>query len=614
MSLNPFPAIGRGLRLFWRALDATRRTVFNLLLLAALAAALYFFAGGAGLRPLPARTTLVLDLRGQLVEQHSGNALLARLGGEIRNSVQLHELLTVLDAAARDPAIVGVLLVQDELEGGGFAMRRDIGAALERLRASGKRVTAWGAHYSQRQYLLAAHADEVYMDPMGVLLLEGFGRYRNYYRDALDKLGVNVHLLRAGTYKSFGEPFVANGPSAAAAEAEDTLNRALWATYTSDVERARKLAPGAVAQAIAHLPQLAAAAGGDLGQVALNARLIDGLKTRDQLRQLLTARGAADGQTYRQVSYDDYLARLRPAGGAAAVGVVVLEGEISDGVEPPGTAGGQTIARLIRRAREAPQVRAVVLRVDSPGGSAFGAELIRRELELTRAAGKPVVVSMGSVAASGGYWAALAADEVIADPATITGSIGVFTLLPTAERVIDKLGIHTAGAPTTWLGDASNPLRPLDPRLAQVIQGAVDHIYRDFTARAARARKRTPEQIDAVAQGRVWTGAQARERGLVDTLGGYGDALAAAARRAGLRGDYRVEYIERASSPLGQLIALFGAAGARALGAGGQVALTPAALAPRAARDASAQLRWLSALTEGRQPFVALTHCLCDAP
>uniref|UniRef100_UPI00293D64E8 signal peptide peptidase SppA n=1 Tax=Janthinobacterium sp. TaxID=1871054 RepID=UPI00293D64E8 len=312
-----------------------------------------------------------------------------------------------------------------------------------------------------------------------------------------------------------------------------------------------------------------------------------------------------------------YLARVHTKFTGDAIGVIVAQGEISDGTAGPGAIGGDSTSKLIRAAREDDHIKAVVLRVDSPGGSAFASELIRRELELTRAAGKPVVVSMGNVAASGGYWISMSSDEVIADPNTITGSIGVFAILPTADKVIDKLGIHTAGSTTTWLGDASNPLRPLDPRLAQVIQGSINHIYADFTGKAAKARKTTPEKIDAVAQGRVWTGAQAKERGLVDTIGNYGDALASAAKRAKLKGDYRVAYIEREGSKFDRLIELFGVSAVQALGLGEHVKLGLTAgtgLPAGAALDIAGELAWLSGLRDEHKPFTALTHCLCGSP
>jgi protease-4 len=589
----------------------------NLLFLGLLIAIAYALFGG-GIKPLSPRTTLVLDFKGTLVEQTSGGAREALLtsvrGGEARKMVQLRDVLAVLDAAAKDPNIGAAVLLADELQGGGQAMLREVAAGLDRFKASGKPVVAWGASYDQSQYLLAAHASEVYLHPMGMVMLEGFGRYRNYYRDALDKLGVTVNLLRVGTYKSFGEPFIANGPSPAAAEADAYLNNGLWSAYTGEVEKARKLPQGEVMKTINDLPARLAAVHGDLAQLSLAAKLVDGLKTRDQVRQMMTQRGVADGKSFRQIAFDDYLARLHPKLTGDAVGVVIAAGEISDGTAGPGAIGGDSTSKLIRMAREDDRIKAVVLRVDSPGGSAFASELIRRELQLTREAGKPVVVSMGNVAASGGYWISMSSDEVIADPTTITGSIGVFAILPTAEKVIDKLGIHTAGAPTTWLGDAGNPLRPLDPRFGQVIQSSINHIYGEFTTKAALARKTSPEKIDAVAQGRVWTGQQAKERGLVDTLGSYGDAIKSAARRAKLGDDYRVTYIERESSKFDKLIELFGGSVAQAVGAQVKLGLTTTGLPPGAAADIAHELGWLNEVSAGRKPFMAITHCLCESP
>ncbi|WP_308925455.1 signal peptide peptidase SppA [Janthinobacterium sp. J1-1] len=620
MSLNPFPPLRRGFGAFWRALDATRRAVFNLIfLLIVIAILIGIFGGGA--KPLQEKTTLVLDLQGPLVEEAPGGvreAVLANVSGDVKKTVQLRDVLAVLDSAAKDKNVGAMVLLLDDLEGGGLASLREVAAGIERFRASGKKVTAWGSSYNQRQYLLASKADEVFVHPMGGVLLEGFGRYRNYYRDALDKVGVTVNLLKVGTYKSFAEPFIANGPSEAAAEADRYLNNGLWTTYTTDVEKARKLPAGAIMAAIDNLPQLLEATGGDIAKASLNAKLVDGLKTRDEIRQLMMTRGAkdADGNNFRQVGYSDYLARLHPALVGDAVGVVIASGEIGDGVAPAGAIGGLSTSRLIRQAREDKAIKAVVLRIDSPGGSAFGSELIRRELELTRAAGKPVVVSMGNVAASGGYWISTSSDEVIADAATITGSIGVFAILPTAEKVIDKLGIHTAGAPTTWLADAGNPLRPLDPRFAQVIQGSINHVYGDFISIAAKARKTTPEKINEVAQGRVWTGLQAKDRNLVDRIGSYRDALASAAKRANLGADYRVAYIERETSTVDRVIGMFGAKAMASLGLGEHVKLGLAAtgLPPQAALGIASDLSWLSSITREQKPFMALTHCLCTDP
>jgi protease-4 len=618
MSFKPLSSLRRGFVGFWRALDATRRLVLNLLFLVIVILLLWAFFGG-GFKPLAPKTALVLDLKGELVEQHSGTlreTLLANVGGEARRTVQLRDLLNVLDAAAKDPNISSVVVLLDDLDSAGMAQLNEVGAAFERVKAAGKPVIAWSGNYDQKRYLLASHASEVYVHPMGMVLIEGFGRHRNYYRDALDKLGVTVNLVKVGIYKSFAEPFISNGPSPAALEADKALYNALWSDYTGVVEKNRKLPSGKVAQDIEQLPQLLAAAGGDAARVALDAKLVDGIKTRDQVRTEMIKRGAYDerNKTFRQVSYQEYLARHPQKVFGDAVAVVVAEGNITEGTGGPGAVGGISTANLIRRAREDDQVKALVLRINSPGGSAFGSELIRRELELTRAAGKPVVASMGSVAASGGYWISMGADEVIADPDTITGSIGVFAILPTAEKVVDKLGIHTAGVTTTWLADAYNPLRPLDPRFQQLVQSSINHVYSEFTTKAAQARKTTPQKIDEVGQGRVWTGQQARERGLVDTLGGYRDAVRSAARRAHLAEGYRVAHVEREGTAFERFLELIGVSAAQALTIQVKLGLLPDGMPAGAAAGVVKDLGWLSGVAERRAPFAAVTHCLCDAP
>lgn len=609
-------------RLWW-FIDGSRRLVLNLLFLALIALLLFGLLRG-GAPALEDKTALVLGWSGPLVEQRSGSprdSLLAQVSGDGGGGqVQLRDVLAVLDAAAKDPKISHAVLLLDEFQGAGLASLREVAAALARFKASGKAVIAWGSAYDQRQYFLAAQATEVLMHPMGQVYIDGYGRYRNYYRDALDKLGVTANLLRVGTFKSAAEPFIANGPSEASVEAERLLVSGLWGSYTADVEKARGWPAGTLVKAIDALPQSLVAVGGDAGKLALANKQVDALVTRDQLRDRLVQRGVADTSdpkqpTFRQVSFQRYLARLTPKPAGDAIGVVVAAGEISDGNEPAGKIGGRSTAELIRQARHDDKVKAVVLRVDSPGGSAFGSELVRRELELTRAAGKPVVVSMGDVAASGGYWVSLAADEVIADPTTVTGSIGVFALLPSADKALDKLGVHTAGSPSTWLGGAGDPRRPLDPRFAALVQSSVDHIYADFTRLTAQARKSTPEKIDAVAQGRVWTGAQALERGLVDRVGSYHDALKAAALRAKLPEDAPVRYIEREPSRFERLSALVGGVAAQALAGQVDAALLPAGAPPAVLRDVKTDLGWLAGLAtlgEGRLPFVAVTHCLCD--
>jgi len=414
------------------------------------------------------------------------------------------------------------------------------------------------------------------------------------------------------------------GPSPATQEAEGLVYGELWSGFTGAIETARKLEAGSIAQGIAELPQRLAAVKGDPAQLALQAKLVDGLKTRDEMRALLIAKGTKDEQSksFRQVSLNDYLAYVKDASAPSklqpGVGIVVAEGEIVDGDAGPGRIGGDTTARLIRKAREDEAIKAVVLRVNSPGGSAFASEIVRRELELTRKAGKPVVISMGDVAASGGYWIATSSDAVIADPGTITGSIGVFGILPTAEGLMSKLSLHTGGTTTTWLAGSMDPRRPLDPRLQAVMQSSIDNIYARFTTLAAQARKSTPEKIDAVAQGRIWTGAQAKERGLVDRLGSLDDAVQAAVKLGKLEvkdGDKpRLVYVERDMSRKERLLASLTDVVAPPIAQAVGQALGLDAL-PVPVVEELATLRELAKQSaQGRWERAAAVHCLCGAP
>ncbi len=618
MSSSPFRAIGQGIRWFWQAVDSSRRFLFNFIFLLIVISILISMFSSKHVKIVD-KTALILNFKGDLVEQHPGNAseaFMAELQGESKRSTQLRDMLTVIDAAAKDPKISSAVLMLDGMQSAGLPMLREVAAALDRFKASGKKVIAWGASFDQRQYFLAAHANEVYMHPMGTVMLSGFGHYRNYYHDALEKIGITVNVLKVGTYKSFAEPYIANGPSPAAAEAEAFLYNAMWKIYTEGVEKARKMPAGAVMESINHLPEMLKTTKGNVAQFAVDAKLIDGLKTREELRQMMLGLGAKDEVTksFKQVDFDSYLETQTKLPFGAAVAVVIAEGEISDGQAAPGAIGGMSTSNLIRKAREDDQVKAVVLRVNSPGGSAFGSELIRQELELTRKAGKPVVISMSNVAASGGYWVSMSSDEVIADAATVTGSIGVFAIFPTADKVIEKLGIHTAGTTTTWMGDSFNPLRPMNPKFGDVIQLSINHIYDEFTTKAALARKTTPEKIDAVAQGRVWTGEQAKERGLVDTLGSFNDALKSAAARAKMGDNYRVAYIEREPSKFEKFFSLFGDGAAKAVAQQFKVAVAPTGVPPVAAADMVKELSWLADLRKDNKSYLVMTHCMCTMP
>ena len=618
---NATPAPSRSIfRRIGGFIDGSRRLVVNLVWLGLLAALAFAF-WNRGAPALGDKTVLVLDLKGALVEQGSGNAremAISRVRGQGNEQTVLRDVLAALDAAAKDPKIVRVLLALDDFDGGGLAGLRELAAAIDRFKAAGKPVSAWGGGYNQRQYFVAAHADELLMHPFGAVYIDGYGRLRNYYRDAFDRLGVSANVIRVGKYKNAAEPFFTSAPSPATVESDKALYDNLWSRWTADVEQARKLAPGSIASGIEDVSARLAAAGGDPAKMALAAKAVDALKTRDEMRKMMVERGAADDDkiSFRQIAYGDYLARNKPKGDGDAVGVVVAEGEISDGNAPAGGVGGRSTAELIRKARDDAHIKAIVLRVNSPGGSVFGSELVRRELELARAAGKPVVVSMGDLAASGGYWISTASDEVIADPATITGSIGVFAMLPTAEGAMDKLSLHVAGYGTTWLTNAYDPRKPLDPRFAAVIQQSIDHIYSTFTTQVATARKSTPEKIDAIAQGRVWTGEQALERGLVDKLGSYGDALQSAATRGKLPAGFRVSYIERDPSPFERVLNLVGGSALagvaepllRQWAAAGQIAT---GVPPAVAQQVAGDLAWLNELTRHQRPYSAVVHCLC---
>lgn len=601
----------------WRVLDFSRRFILTVLFLF-----LVLLMVASLLRPdlkLQDRSALVIAPVGAIVEQYStspADRALARLTGEEVAEVRLRDLLEALDAAAGDRRIERVLLRLDHVTSAGMASLRELGAAVDRVRVAGKQVIAYGDWYTQGPYYLAARADEVYLHPQGSLLLEGFSRYRTYFAGALGKIGIEPRLFKAGTYKSAGEAWVRNDASEAAREADLHWLGDLWRRYLDEIAAARQLDPGRLQAGIDDLPAMVEAAGGDLARAALDAGLVDELKTLDELRDLMIDRGArdSDGHTFRQISLDDYLALLaREQAGQrhtpAPVAIVVAEGQIVDGEQPPGTVGGESTSALIRQAREDDDVRALVLRVDSPGGGVFPSEQIRREIELTRRAGKPVVVSMGDVAASGGYWITTDADRVFADPSTITGSIGVFSLWFDASETMAKLGLNTDGVGTTRMAGAFDPTRPYDPRVGRILQSNVDRIYAEFLAKVARARDSTPEAIDEVAQGRVWSGAQALEHGLVDELGGLEAAVAHARRLAGLPADARFDYLEPEPSRFDRLMESF--AGSALAHAMDNLAWTlPAGWAPSQVREDMALVRHLMQQAQAGQ-WAVFAHCQC---
>jgi protease IV len=620
--------IARAIVGVWDGMNFVRRLVLNLLFFLLL---LLFLIVLFGSRSTPVAlkrgTTLVIAPQAQLVEQFSTDSFTRTLEtamGREPSQVQLRDLLAVLASAKDDANIDRVLLRVDRMAFSGYASIREVADALAELRASGKQVVAFGEYFTQGQYLLAAQADEVYMDPEGGVLLEGLSNHRQYYREGLqDKLGVDMHLFKVGEYKSAAEPYILDAASPEAKEADLYWMNDVWQRFVADVAARRGLDAAALSASIDSAAEGIAAAEGDLALYAMRQKLVDGLKTYEQVQDLMAERGTVDEDAdggFRQVAYADYLKRVGSAMPAAAdprpqVAVVVAQGAIMGGTQPPGAVGGESTAALLREARDDDAVHAVVLRVDSPGGEVFASEQIRREVLGLKEAGKPVVVSFANVAASGGYWISMDADRIYADESTITGSIGIFGLVPTFPRALEKIGVRTDGVGTTRMAGVFDISRPLTPELGQIVQAVIDKGYRDFTGKVAAGRNRSVEQIDAVARGRVWTGAQAKERGLIDEFGGIRAAVADAAARAELGDDgaWRVRYIEQSpATPFSRWFTGFseGRVGKALLG--GDSALAQVLLAramPHASQDLQMLERVLAPAPGAR--VKALAYCFC---
>ena len=536
----------------WRALDALRKVLHLILLLFLFLVVIAVLSSSIPI--VPHRAALVLDLKGSIVEQLTGDPLdraLGRVTGQLEAETRLRDVLDVLDAAATDDRIKMVVLDLRDMGGAGMSKLQDIGAALVEFRASGKKVVATGVNFEQSQYYLAAHADEVYLDPMGLVFVDGFDYYRLFMREAIDKLAIDVNVFKVGTYKSFMEGYTRNDMSPEEREESQGWLTVLWQAYQADVSKARGLQPGALQAYVNEAAALIKGANGDAAKVALAQGLVTALKSPQEVAEQVKAVVGEDKSThdFNAVHFEQYLVAVRAreslrSGGNGKVGVIVAAGEILDGEQPQGTIGGDSVAAVIRDARFDDDIKAVVMRVDSPGGSIYASEQIYRELRELRAAGKPVIVSMSSTAASGGYYIASAADEIWAAPTTLTGSIGVFAAIPTFQGTLDKLGLHSDGVGTTRLSGQFRLDRELGPDAKAILQAGVENAYRQFLERVAKSRDKSADQIDKVAQGRVWAGADAKQRGLVDKLGTLEEAIKAAAERAKLGGKYEVRYLD----------------------------------------------------------------------
>jgi protease-4 len=538
--------------LVWRILEGLRKVLHLILLLVIfgfLLAALH-----TSVPSIPKTAALVIAPEGELVEQLSGDPLRRAFGeasGGPAPETLLRDVVDAIEAAKGDERIKIIVLDLSNLSTSGLSKLQEIGAALRDFRGSGKRVVVAADSLDQTQFYLAAQAGEVYLDPLGLVYVDGFSYYRMFLKDAIDKLGVDVNVFRAGTFKSYTDQFSRSDMAPSEREESSVWLQALWNSYSQDVTRARSLTPNALNEYVADAPAALTAVNGDAAKLAMQRGLVTALKSRRQLADDLKGIVGEDADThsFNSVGMSQYLSAVRPKHGLGPksdtrVGIVVAAGEILDGHQPPGKIGGESTADLLRQARYDKAVKAVVLRVDSPGGSMFASELILREVQALRKAGKPVVVSMSTYAASGGYYISAAANQIFASPTTLTGSIGVFSVVPTFQRTLEKIGVKVDGLGTTPLAGSLRLDRPLDDAARRILQTSVDHAYDEFLHRVGEGRKKSVEDVDKIAQGRVWAGVDAQRIGLVDHLGGLKDAIDAAAKLAELGSSYEVDYIE----------------------------------------------------------------------
>ncbi|MDH3748341.1 MAG: signal peptide peptidase SppA [Gammaproteobacteria bacterium] len=600
----------------WHGVNGIRK-ILHLILLVFIF--LVFFGALSGTAPvLPRQAALEIQLVGSLVEEYEGDPYdraIQDLFGDVPPQTVVQDVIDALEYASNDKRILAVHLDLSGLAGGGLSKLQRIAAAIGEFQTSGKPVIASGDFFSQGGYYVAAHADETYLHPEGALLLQGYGSFRTYYKEAIDKLRIDWNIFRVGTHKSFVEPYTRMTMSDEAREDVMRLTDQLWDMYRSDVVSARGLDEGTIDRFSNDLLALVEFADGDIAVAALNEGLVDGLRTRKEIRQQLIDIVGEDKEfadEHESTDMRDYLAQMRLLKGDKSrdqnVAVVVASGEITFGSPSPGSIGADSTSRLLRRALNDESVAAVVLRVDSPGGSVFASDVIANEVAALQAAGKPVVASMSSTAASGGYWIAAGADRIFASPSTITGSIGIFGMFPTYQRSIGALGIAVDGVGSTlWAGEF-RPDRPMSERAKQLFQMLINEGYDDFISRVAINRGMDEAEVDAIGQGRVWTGVDAIDNGLVDELGSLDDAIATAAELADLAdAEYGKKTIQTELSPTEQLIIDLLSVAKSAGVDPSDFSRPPSRLQQLAAKLETA----IAPLTRFDDPKGVYAHCLC---
>ena len=528
----------------WRLLNFVRQLVMNLffILLVMVCVGVWMHISSTTQSQHATRGALLLDIAGVVVDKPSTNNRLGVLGrqlfGASSDRLQENSLFDIVDAirqAKADRNITGIVLDLRNFAGADQPSMQYIGKALREFRDSGKPVIAVGDNYSQGQYYLASFANKIWLSPQGTVDLHGFATNGLYYKSLLDKLKVTTHVFRVGTYKSAVEPFIRDDMSPAAREADSRWIGELWQNYLGTVAANRQITPEQLFPGAQAVLDGLRKVDGDTAKYALNNKLVDVLGSSADIEKALTKQfgWSKEDKNFSAISFYDYQPN-KPADAGDSIAVVFANGAIMDGEETPGNVGGDTTASQIRDARLDPKVKAIVLRVNSPGGSVSASEVIRAELAAARAAGKPVVVSMGGMAASGGYWISTPANYIVANPSTLTGSIGIFGVINTMENSLDYLGVHTDGVATSPLADVA-VTKALPPEVSQMMQLSIENGYKRFITLVADSRKKTPEQIDQIAQGHVWTGQDAKKNGLVDSLGDFDDAVAKAAELAKLK-------------------------------------------------------------------------------
>lgn len=531
-----------------RAFAFVRIAFANLLILGLLVLGMVLLFAGPGPVDVPEGGALVVAPGGMIVEQAGAQDPLSLLTGGVQARTVLAGLLDGINKARDDDRISTLVLDVSALAYAAPAQLEAIGAALETFGGDeDKTIIAKSRFYGRDQYYIASFADEIYVHPMGDVMPTGYGMFRNYYRGLFDLLDVNVHVFRVGTYKEFVEPYTRTGMSPAAREANQALVDSLWTRYVNRVAENRGIEPGAFEDYVGRYDELLAGAGGNAAKLALQQGLVDGIMVNQEVTERLREVVGKEGESYRRVAFGDYVQSGIPVLFGDVIGVISATGPIVMGEAPRGMIGAETMTGLLRRVRKDDTVKAVVLRIDSGGGSALASEVIRREIVRVQEAGKPVIASMAGTAASGGYWIAATADEIWAAPTTITGSIGIFGLVPTFEGTLGRVGVTYDGVRTGPLV-GNSVTGGIGDAMARVLQATVDHGYRQFIDLVASGRGMTTEEVEAVAEGRVWTGERAHELGLVDHLGHLADAVDSAAALADAE-RLKVRYIEEPLSP-----------------------------------------------------------------